>query len=172
MKQLIDDLLTYSNIHKEPLNYRLVNLKDLIESVLRSLDHAIKEAHGEITWDPLPTVYGDAVQLLQLFQNLISNAIKFKGENPPRIHISVSYENNRWLFGVKDNGIGIKSEFFERIFFIFERLHSRKTYMGTGIGLAICKRVVENHGGHIWVESDPGKGSTFFVSLPNKNEGS
>jgi len=119
-----------------------------------------------ITHDPLPTVMADGMQLVQLFQNLISNAIKFHGEERPRIHISAKQEENEWVLSVRDNGIGIDPEYHERIFLIFQRLHGRGEYAGTGIGLAICKRIAERHGGRIWVQSELGKGSTFYFTIP------
>jgi light-regulated signal transduction histidine kinase (bacteriophytochrome) len=108
----------------------------------------------------------DQVQIIQLFQNMIGNAIKFRGDEPPRIHISAQREGREWVFSIVDNGIGIESEYFERIFVIFQRLHPRAKYSGTGIGLTICKRIIERHGGRIWVESQAGQGSTFYFSLP------
>jgi light-regulated signal transduction histidine kinase (bacteriophytochrome) len=127
---------------------------------------AIDESDASITYDPLPKVQGDGVQLEQLFQNLISNAIKFRGEDRPRVHIGVQREEEQWVFAVKDNGIGIEPQFADRIFEIFQRLHTQQEYPGTGIGLAICQRIVERHGGRIWFESDQGVGSTFYFTIP------
>lgn len=123
----------------------------------------------EISRDDLPEVFGEAGQLLQLLQNLIGNAIKFgKRDVPPRIHLSVEGKGNEWIFGVHDNGIGIERRFHKRIFDIFQRLHTREEYPGTGIGLALCRKTVERHGGLIWVESEPGRGSSFYFSLPKR----
>src|SRR5262249_56628298 len=128
---------------------------------------AIDETGAEVTRDPLPTVMADAWQQGQLLQNLIGNAIKFHGTEPPRVHLGTERQANEWLFSVRDNGIGMEPQYRERIFLIFQRLHSRADYPGTGIGLAICQRIVERHGGRIWVESQPGEGSTFFLTLPH-----
>ncbi len=132
-----------------------------------SLRASIQESNAKIIYDKLPTVNIDPVQLTQLFQNLIGNAIKFRSEKPLEIHISATHKDNTWQFVVKDNGIGIEKQYAERIFLIFQRLHTRKQYPGTGIGLALCKKIVERHGGKIWMESEPGKGSTFYFTIPD-----
>jgi light-regulated signal transduction histidine kinase (bacteriophytochrome) len=125
----------------------------------------IAETGAKITRDDLPIVMGDDTLLTQLLQNLISNALKFRGERAPRIHVSAERGQHEWRFGVRDNGIGIDPEYHDRIFVIFKRLHSREQYPGTGIGLAVCKKIVERHGGHVSVESEPGKGSTFHFTI-------
>ncbi len=139
-----------------------------MKTALANLETAIAEAGAVVTYDQLPIVNGDAAQLIQLFQNLIGNAIKFRGPQPSRIHVAVRRDEMHWLFSVKDNGIGMLPEYFERIFVIFQRLHTRTEYPGTGIGLAICKKIVERHGGRIFVESEPGQGSTFSFTLPGR----
>ena len=119
-----------------------------------------------MTHDPLPNVHGDAKLLGLVFQNLIGNALKFRGQEPPQIHVSARQKGAHWLFSVQDNGIGIDPQHAERIFEVFQRLHTRKEYAGTGIGLAICRKIVERHGGRIWVKSEPGKGAAFFFTVP------
>jgi chemotaxis family two-component system sensor kinase Cph1 len=138
----------------------------VLDQALRNLQAGIEAAHATVTHDPLPTLSVDATQMMQLFQNLVGNALKFHGEPPPRVHVGARQEEGRWVFSVRDNGIGIEPQYHERIFQIFQRLHTRKHYPGTGIGLAICKRIVERHGGTIWVESQPGQGCTFYFSIP------
>lgn len=142
-----------------------VDVKALLDRVLADLSPAIAESRATVTYDRLPHIPADATQLRQVFQNLIGNALKFRGSEPPRVHISSARQRNGWLFLVHDNGIGIQPEYQERIFEVFQRLHTREEYPGTGIGLAICKNVVEAHGGRIWVESEPGKGSTFYFTI-------
>ncbi len=134
-------------------------------AAMYNLKLAIEDAQAAVAHTNLPPVKGDPVQLTQVFQNLIGNAIKFRGNAPPEITVGAEERDGEWLFYVRDNGIGIESKYFERIFEIFQRLHSRQEYSGTGIGLAIVKRIIERHGGKIWVESVPGKGSTFFFTL-------
>jgi two-component system, chemotaxis family, sensor kinase Cph1 len=138
----------------------------VLQRALSNLQASIQSAQAIVTHDRLPTLTVDATQFMQVFQNLIGNALKFRGELPPRIHVGAQQKDDRWVFSVQDNGIGIEPEYFERIFQIFQRLHTRKKYPGTGIGLAICKKIVERHGGTLWVESQPGQGSTFYFSIP------
>lgn len=177
MQRLIDDLLAYSRVGTRGQAFQLVNCEEVLGEVLSSLRLAIEESGARITAGPLPTVCGDRGQIYQLLQNLLANAIKFHAAAPPAIHISAdlqpadrtqggSPEGAHWLFAVRDNGIGIEPQYNKRIFVIFQRLHSRTHYSGTGIGLAICKKIVERHGGQIWVESAPGYGSTFYFTLP------
>jgi light-regulated signal transduction histidine kinase (bacteriophytochrome) len=137
--------------------------------VRANLGAAIEDAGALVTHEELPTVMMDPTQLGQLLQNLIGNAIKFRGAQPPRVHIVAREQTGEWVFAVRDNGIGIEPEYFGRIFVIFQRLHGRTDYPGTGIGLAVCKRIVERHGGRIWVESEPGNGAVFFFTIPKSN---
>lgn len=167
MRNLIRDLLEYSRVgrRREPL--APVNCNAVVQTVLANLQPAIVEQRGRVTVDPLPVVLGDATELTQLFQNLIANALKFHGPEPPEVHVSAREEQGQWVFSVRDNGIGIHPKDFQRIFVIFQRLHTAEEYPGTGIGLALCRKIVERHGGRIWVESAPGRGSTFFFTLPS-----
>ena len=138
-----------------------------MSKTLLNLQVAIEEGQAKVTCDSLPTVMGDEVQLGQLFQNLIGNALKYRDSNKtPEVHVSCERDGNYWQFGVKDNGIGIDPKYSDRIFVIFQRLHTRQEYTGTGIGLAVCKRIVDRHGGRIWVESEVDKGSTFHFTVP------
>ena len=171
MQSLINGLLEYSRLDTRGKPPEKTDSGKSLNEALLDLQASIKESGVKITSDNLPTVNIDPVQLKQLFQNLISNAIKFRGEKPPKIHINADRKNSAWRFAVKDNGIGIEPEYYERIFMIFQRLHTRKKYPGTGIGLPLCKKIVERHGGNIWVESTPGHGSTFYFTIPDK-EGS
>jgi PAS domain S-box-containing protein len=166
MKNLIDDLLAYSRIGTRGKALAPVDSGALLAQVLTDLQFTIEESRAKITYDPLPTVVADRSQLAQVFRNLVGNAFKFRSDQPPVVHISVARQEDDWVFSVHDNGIGIDPEYGERIFVIFQRLHNREEYPGTGIGLAICKKIVERHGGRIWVESEPGYGSIFHFTLP------
>jgi light-regulated signal transduction histidine kinase (bacteriophytochrome) len=166
MQRLIQDLLTYSRVGTRGKSFELADCNELLGEAVANLQIAIQESGAVITHEELPAVMGDPSQLTQVFQNLLGNALKFRGENPPRIHVSAKRQGTRWVFVVRDNGIGIAPEFAERIFVIFQRLHSRGEYPGTGIGLAVCKKIVERHGGKIWLESEPGKGATFHFTIP------
>jgi PAS domain S-box-containing protein len=166
MQNLIDDLLSYSRVGTRGKEFQAVPCEKAVENALRNLSVAIREKQAQIAHDPLPVICGDLIQISQLFQNLIGNALKFSGAEIPCIHIGVQERNREWEISVRDNGIGIDPQYFERIFVIFQRLHTRKEYPGTGMGLALCKKVVERHGGRIWVESELGKGTTFRFTLP------
>ena len=166
MKVLIGDLLTYSRVGTRGKEFALTDCGAVVAGTLRALQPAIEESAAKVTHDPLPTVMGDESQLLQLFQNLIGNAIKYRDNKPPVVQVSCKQEGGNWLFSVRDNGIGIDPKYAERIFVIFQRLHSGNQYAGTGIGLAVCKKIVERHGGKIWVESEPGKGAAFHFTIP------
>ncbi|MCH8147608.1 MAG: AAA family ATPase [Planctomycetes bacterium] len=166
MKTLIADLLTYSRVGTRSKPFAPTDCQRILDRVLLGLKIAIEESGAKITCDSLPTVMGDETQLAQLFQNLIGNAIKFCKNETPQIHIGVQQQDQDWCFSVRDNGIGIAEEHQARVFQIFQRLHARDEYSGTGIGLAVCKKTVECHGGRIWVESEPGSGSTFQFTIP------
>jgi light-regulated signal transduction histidine kinase (bacteriophytochrome) len=166
MWNLINGLLTYSRVGMRGKRLEPTDCETALSQSLDNLTVAMEENGAVVTHDALPMVMADNSQLVQLFQNLIGNAIKFRGKEPPRVHVSASRNGNGWIFSVRDNGIGIAPEYAERIFVIFQRLHGREEYPGTGIGLAICQKIVERHGGHIWVESEVGKGATFYFSLP------
>jgi len=166
MQQLINDLLEFSRVGTRAKELKPTACEAVLSQVRDNLMVAIAESNAVVTHEPLPTVMGDETQLIQLLQNLISNAIKFRREEPPRVHVSAVQREKEWAFEVRDNGIGMESEYFERIFMIFQRLHSRSEYPGNGIGLANCKKIVERHGGCIWVESTPGVGTTFHFTIP------
>jgi len=171
MQRMIEDLLAYSRVGTRGKPFELISCKDIFDQVIANLKVTIGENNAQVTHDPLPAIMADSTQMTQLFQNLISNAIKFRGEEPPRVHISVKRAGNEWVFSVQDNGIGIAPEFFDRLFQIFQRIHTGREYPGTGIGLAICKKIVERHGGRIWVESEVGRGSTFYFTIPVRSTG-
>jgi chemotaxis family two-component system sensor kinase Cph1 len=147
-----------------------VELEAVLEKALHNLETALEESCGSVTHDPLPPIIADETQMVQLFQNLIANGLKFHGEKSPEIHISAMRNDDNWTFSFRDNGIGIEDQYKDKIFVIFQRLHTRKEYPGTGIGLAISKKIVERHGGRIWVESKPGDGSTFYFTVPEKDD--
>jgi signal transduction histidine kinase len=169
MQRLINDLLEFSRVSTRGKPSELVDANDVLGTVRANLGAAIEDAGALVTHEELPTVMMDPTQLGQLLQNLIGNAIKFRAAQPPRVHITAREQTDEWVFAVRDNGIGIEPEYFGRIFVIFQRLHGRTEYPGTGIGLAVCKRIVERHGGRIWVESEPGNGAVFFFTIPKSN---
>lgn len=166
MQQLINDLLDYSRITTRGKEFKECDANLIVKQAIINLQMSIEESKAVISCDPLPRVKADSSQLERIFQNMIENAIKFKSSKTPKIKIGVSDNGNEWIFAIKDNGIGIEDSYKDRIFVIFQRLHSRKDHPGTGIGLAICKRAVQRHNGRIWFESKMGEGSTFYFSLP------
>jgi signal transduction histidine kinase len=165
MQTLINDLLAYSRVGTRGKPFRPTDGEAVFKMAVDNLARSIAKSGAIITHDPLPTVSGDEVQLTQLFQNLIGNAVKFHGREKPRVHVSARQQDGEWVFAVRDNGIGMAPDQQERIFSIFQRLHHRSEYPGTGVGLAICKKIVERHGGRIWVESEVGRGSTFYFTV-------
>ncbi len=166
MQRMIEDMLEYSRVDVAKKTFEPIDFEDIFMQVMTNLKVAIEQNEAIVTHDPLPAVTADATQMVQLFQNLLSNAIKFRSKEKPRIHISARKKENDWIFSVRDNGIGISPKFFGHLFQLFQRNHSRSEYPGTGIGLAICRKIVERHGGNIWAESEVGKGSTFYFTLP------
>ncbi len=168
MQDLIRDLLEFSRVGHKGKEFKPTECTVILERALFNLKATIDESGAQVTYKNMPTIMADATQFTSLFQNLIGNAIKFHGAEAPRVHISAERKGDEWLFSVSDNGIGIDPKFIDRIFVVFQRLHTRNEYPGTGIGLALCKKIVEHHGGHIWVESEPQKGSTFHFTLPYK----
>jgi light-regulated signal transduction histidine kinase (bacteriophytochrome) len=166
MEELITDLLALSRVGTQAGRLASANLAAPLKAALQNLQFSIRETNAQVTSDTMPALRVDELRMAQLFQNLIANALKFRKRTPPQIHIGAREEKGRWVIWVRDDGIGIDAQYFERIFQVFQRLHTRKTYPGTGVGLAICKKIVERHGGTIWVESQLGQGSTFYFSLP------
>jgi light-regulated signal transduction histidine kinase (bacteriophytochrome) len=172
MQTLIKDLLNYSRVATMGKEFKLTDTEEILKASLNNLNTAIDENNAEIIYENLPEIMADSGQILQLFQNLIGNAIKFrKPEIPPKIHISAAETENKdeYIFSIQDNGIGMELQYLERVFTIFQRLHTKDEYEGTGIGLAVSKRVVERHGGKIWVESKLGEGSVFYFTIPFKS---
>ena len=168
MKRMIADLLAYSRVGRDGKETVSVDCEAVLSQACANLRAPITETAAQIIHDPLPTVAGNTGQLTHLFQNLIGNAIKFRGQEPPRVHVSAERNGQGWVFSVRDNGIGLDPQFADRIFLVFQRLHTREDYPGTGIGLAIAKKIVEHRGGRIWVESEPGKGATFHFTVPER----
>jgi signal transduction histidine kinase len=166
MQALIQDLLAFSRVDRHGQQFERTSVETLLCYALDNLKGAIEDSGAVVTYDSLPDVIADERQLLHVLQNLLSNAIKFRGPEPPRIHVSAERRGDEWLFSVRDNGIGIDPQYGERIFVIFQRLHTNAEYPGTGIGLSLCKKIVERHGGRIWMESRPGEGATFNFTLP------
>jgi len=171
MQALINALLVYSRVSTQGGAFEPIDCNLAVERSLANLRAAQTESGATIRRAQLPSVAADGFQLGQLFQNLIGNAMKFRGDRPPEIEIAVRRAGAEWIFSVADNGIGIEPKYIEQLFIVFKRLHTRAEYPGTGIGLAICKKVVERHGGRIWVESEPGRGTTFFFTLPCRDDG-
>lgn len=166
MAVAVDDLLQYSRVQRQKVTFRPVNMNEIARRVQGALHLMIEESHAKITTDPLPTVFGNEAQMTQLLQNLISNALKFRRADPLKIRLTAEQLDEYWKFSVTDNGIGISEEYHQRIFIMFQRLHTRQEYPGTGIGLAICKKIVDIHGGKIGVQSKVGSGTTFWFTIP------
>ena len=171
MQRLIKDLLAYSRVGTKPPDLQDTSSEKALQHALINLRGAVAESGALVTYDPLPIVVADEMQLIQLFQNLVGNAIKYQDSEVPRVHISATVSaEKKWIFSVRDNGLGINSLYFEKIFGVFQRLHKREEFEGTGVGLAICKKIVERHGGAISVESKLGHGSTFFFALAESDK--
>jgi chemotaxis family two-component system sensor kinase Cph1 len=166
---LIRDLLEYSQVGTKGIHLKTIESESALVQALANLKTAIDENNAVVTYDKLPKVIADSSQLSRIFQNLIGNAIKFRNKKPPKVKISAERKAEEWIFSVHDNGIGIDPNNLDRIFVIFQRLYTREEYEGTGIGLTICKRIIERHGGTIWGQSDIGKGSIFYFTIPIKN---
>jgi len=166
MQTQIQDLLSYSRVGKKERDFESTDCAAVLDRALANLKVAVEESGARVTSDPLPSVMGDGNQLTQLLQNLVGNAIKFRNHERTLIHVSARREGKEWIFSVRDNGIGFEPQFAERIFIIFQRLHAKGEHPGTGIGLAVCKKIVERHNGRIWAEAEPGKGATFYFTIP------
>ena len=171
MQNLISDLLAYSVVDTRLEPLVKINAEKIFQHAMKNLQLAIAESSAEIICDSLPPVWANPVQLTQLFQNLVGNSVKFRRDKHPKIHIRAQHKDNEWLFSIQDNGIGLDEQYAKRIFEIVQRLHTREEYPGTGISLAICKKIVERHGGRIWVKSILSEGATFYFTIPVKNAG-
>jgi light-regulated signal transduction histidine kinase (bacteriophytochrome) len=169
MRQLVNDLLQYSRVDTPSKPFGLVDMNVAVANALKTMRVAVEESGAEVTSDPLPTIWGDETQMTQVLTNLLSNAIKFHRDDEPKVHISSKNKSNEWLFSIQDNGIGIDLKYSDKMFQMFQRLHTQEEYPGTGIGLAISKKIVERHGGRIWFDSDGKNGSTFFFTIPVRN---
>jgi PAS domain S-box-containing protein len=166
MHRLINDLLAYARLGSRAAEFVPTDCEAIFAEAVSNLGSAMEENEATVTHDPLPTVMADKDQLSRVFQNLLNNAIKFRAADSPVVHVSAHRNEKEWLFSVRDNGIGIDPAQFERVFLLFQRLHGKSEYSGTGVGLAICRKIVERHGGKIWIESQAGKGSTFCFTIP------
>jgi len=166
LRTLVSDLLEFSRLGTAGKEWQWIDSGQVLSETLMDLKTLTEESHAVVTQSALPSVLADPTQLGQLFQNLIGNALKFRGKDPPRVQVSAERKSDEWEFSVRDNGIGIEPKHFERIFTIFQRLHERENFPGTGIGLAVCRKIVERHGGRIWIESAPGEGAAFKFTLP------
>jgi PAS domain S-box-containing protein len=165
MQVLLNDILDYSRVGTRGKPFKVIYCEDVFDQAMANMKLAIEDSGAVVNHDTLPIIMADEGQLVQLFQNLIGNAVKFRNQEPPRINVSAEKRQNEWVFSVRDNGIGIDPQSAQSIFEIFRRLHTREEYPGTGMGLAICKKIVERHGGQIWVQSQPGEGSTFYFTI-------
>lgn len=166
MRKMLADLLAYSKATRGGMERKQTDFEALLQRVLRELSDAIERSRATVTHDQLPSLMANPPLILQLLQHLVDNALKFRRDVPPSVHIGVREETRDWIFSVSDNGIGVEPRYLERIFGVFERLHTKSEYPGTGLGLATCKMIVERHGGRIWAESEPGEGSVFYFSIP------
>jgi light-regulated signal transduction histidine kinase (bacteriophytochrome) len=168
MRELIDDLLQYSRIDTKTREFSSMDMNQIAGQVIDLFHVGINESKASVMMDLLPTVWGDGVQIVQVLTNLLSNAIKFRSKEPPRIVVFAHHGDHEWIIGVQDNGIGIDPKYHQNLFKMFQRLHTQDEYPGTGIGLAIAKKIVERHGGRIWFESELGTGSTFYFTISEK----
>lgn len=169
MQLLISDLLEYARLGREGKEFGEVDCNEELKVALKNLSEVIEKNGAEVTCDPLPAVAGNGIRIMRLLQNLVGNALKYRArDRVSRVHVGVADDGENWRFSVKDNGIGIDPQYLEKVFLPFSRLHSEREFKGSGIGLAICRKIVENHGGRIWAESAPGEGAVFYFLLPKR----